>query len=433
MALLTTRLFDLIYCMHESQLESGTAEVFGAELQAGVTIKVEAQKIAVFTWLGCKVHVEGKPGVIYTADETPMTSYLNIHTILNNQRKEALSSGKRGPHCIILGPTDSGKSTLTKCLCNWAVRSGWEPAMVDLGESLKLKISPTLLLMILTLSSHTSDIGQGSITVPGCIAATPIELPVDIEEGYTVEMPLVFFYGHASASDNPELYNFLVDRLAAVLEKRAESNPKASASGLIINTMGWVDGLGYELASHAISSMKSDVVLVMEQDRLFTKVTNDFKSRPEVSVVKLAKSGGVVKREKDERRGARDRRIKEYFFGTQGNPLVPVTSVAKADQLTVFRVGGGPRAPTSTLPIGAMSAADPLKITHLPPTAELMQSLVAVSYANTPDQILSSNVAGFLLIKEVDSARGNVTFMAPGPGSLPGRYLINGSLRCTLD
>ena len=119
---------------HESQLECGTAEVFGAELQVGVAIKVEAQKIAVFTWSGCKVHVEGKAGVIYTAGETPMTSYLNIHTILNNRRKEALSSGKRGPHCIILGPTDSGKSTLTKCLCNWAVRSGWEPAMVDLGE-----------------------------------------------------------------------------------------------------------------------------------------------------------------------------------------------------------------------------------------------------------------------------------------------------------
>ena len=48
--------------------------------------------------------------------------------------------------------------------------------------------------------------GQGSITVPGCIAATPIESPVDTEEGYPLEMPLVYFYGHASPSDNPELY-----------------------------------------------------------------------------------------------------------------------------------------------------------------------------------------------------------------------------------
>ena len=92
--------------------------------------------------------------------------------------------------------------------------------------------------------------------MPGCIAATPIERPIEVEEGYPLDMPLVFFYGHASPSDNPDLYRFLVDRLASILQKRTESNPKAAASGLIINTFGWVDGLGYDLQVHAISSLK---------------------------------------------------------------------------------------------------------------------------------------------------------------------------------
>ncbi len=61
-----------------------------------------------------------------------MQSYMNAHTIMNNQRQEAYKEGKRGPHCIVLGPTDSGKSTITKMLCNWAVRHGWQPTMVDL-------------------------------------------------------------------------------------------------------------------------------------------------------------------------------------------------------------------------------------------------------------------------------------------------------------
>jgi polyribonucleotide 5'-hydroxyl-kinase len=107
--------------------------------------------------------------------------YLQDPQVLNNQRQEALKSGRPGPNCILLGPTDSGKSTITRMLCNWAVRSGWEPMMVDL------------------------DVGQGTITVPGCIAATPIESPVDIVEGYPLEMPLVFFFGHASPSENPDL------------------------------------------------------------------------------------------------------------------------------------------------------------------------------------------------------------------------------------
>lgn len=49
---------------------------------------------------------------------------------------------------------------------------------------------------------------------------------------------------------------FLVERLAGVLERRAEANSKAKASGLIINTLGWVDGLGYELQMHAVSALK---------------------------------------------------------------------------------------------------------------------------------------------------------------------------------
>jgi polyribonucleotide 5'-hydroxyl-kinase len=38
-------------------------------------------------------------------------------------------------------------------------------------------------------------------------------------------------------------------------------------------------------------------------------------SRPSTKVLKLEKSGGVVKRERDERRTARDGRVREYFYG----------------------------------------------------------------------------------------------------------------------
>ena len=95
--------------------------------------------------------------------------------------------------------------------------------------------------------------------------------------------------------------------------------------------------------------------------------------------------------------------------------------------------GGGPRAPNSALPIGAVSVADPLRLANLPASTELIQSLLAVSHAASPDLILSSNVAGFILVKDVDTARGLVTYTAPCPGHLPGRYLVTGSLRSSLD
>ena len=80
----------------------------------------------------------------------------------------------QGPRVIVVGPTDSGKSTLSRMLLSWAAKQGWKPTFVD------------------------SDIGQGSITIPGCIAATPIEMPIDPVEGIPLEMPLVYFYGHTT-------------------------------------------------------------------------------------------------------------------------------------------------------------------------------------------------------------------------------------------
>lgn len=65
--------------------------------------------------------------------------------------------------------------------------------------------------------------------MPGSIGATPIEAPVDIEEGLPVEVPLVYFYGHTTPSEHPELYKALVDRLAALLDERARSSPQVEA------------------------------------------------------------------------------------------------------------------------------------------------------------------------------------------------------------
>lgn len=80
----------------------------------------------------------------------------------------------QGPRVIVVGPTDSGKSSLSKMLLSWAAKQGWKPTYVDL------------------------DIGQGSITIPGCIGATPIEMPIDPVEGIPLDMPLVYFFGQTT-------------------------------------------------------------------------------------------------------------------------------------------------------------------------------------------------------------------------------------------
>ena len=77
-----------------------------------------------------------------------------------------------------------------------------------------------------------------------------------------MEMPLVYFHGDTTPGNNPDLYKFLIERVGGMLDARHGSNPQARASGVVINTMGWVDGAGYKLLLHALEALKVDNVLV---------------------------------------------------------------------------------------------------------------------------------------------------------------------------
>ena len=44
---------------------------------------------------------------------------------------------------------------------------------------------------------------------------------------------------------------------------------QVAASGLIVNSMGWVEDLGYQLLQHTIRALAIDVVLVVGAERLF--------------------------------------------------------------------------------------------------------------------------------------------------------------------
>lgn len=44
---------------------------------------------------------------------------------------------------------------------------------------------------------------------------------------------------------------------------------QVAASGLIVNSMGWIEDLGYQLLLHTIRALEIDVVLVVGAERLF--------------------------------------------------------------------------------------------------------------------------------------------------------------------
>ena len=112
------------------QILSGTAEIFGTELALNHIYTFQGIKAAIFTWHGCQIEVTGSCEE-YTAEETPMTQYANTHFALEKLRDEAKQNRQDGPRVLIVGPTDSGKTSLVKLLTAYAIRMGRQPMVIN--------------------------------------------------------------------------------------------------------------------------------------------------------------------------------------------------------------------------------------------------------------------------------------------------------------
>jgi len=416
-------------------LTEGDCELFGTEFALQHPYAFSKQKLAIFTWHGCTLEVRGRPEHVYKASDTPMPFYANLHFALETMRDTAAASGSDGPRMLICGPTDSGKTSLTSLLLNYAVKRGRKPIFGDL------------------------DIGQGTITCPGTLSCTVVEQPFDVEEGLQASSPLVYFFGHVSPMDNPKRFRTLVERLASNIDARFVGDPDVRASGLICNTMGWVDGLGYELLVHTCHALRVNVIVVIEHDRLYASLEADLlravptaaalpvaplpasadtnPSTPppatpaqNLVLVKAPKSGGVVTRNPQYRRMSRSARFRAYFHGV--SPLLPLSPTlihVRFDEVHIYRIWGGIEASSTILPKGAQPVLDPLRLIEEAPTADLLHSMVAVLAARTADDVPTANVLGFVHVRAVDTEKATMDVLAPSPGALPSPYLLVGSLK----
>lgn len=243
------------------------------------------------------------------------------------------------------------------------------------------------------------DIGQGAVTIPAMLGAVAVNKPIDLHEGLSNSVPLVYFFGGTSPSENPKLYKNQMQNLATQLNQRMQDDPEARAGGMIINTCGWVDGQGYELLLDSIDIFLPDFVLVIAHERLYSDLSTRVKSHGQnhIQIIKMAKSGGVVVRDPTYRRKTRMNKIREYFYG-RVNDLHPHTTVLDFRDFTILRIGAASLAPATALPIGAEPSADPIKIQTINPTNELLHSVLGVSYATTAAQALEANIAGYIYV-----------------------------------
>ena len=385
------------------RLKNGLAEIFGTELMKNRPYTFYGgSKVAVYTCHGCSVELEGNPEVAYEAKETPMTFYLNIHGLLEQMRDSAASIGDRGPVVLICGPGDVGKSTLTRILCNYAVRAQRTPLVADL------------------------DVGQGSVSVPGTIGLNVVERQADVEAGFSEVAPLVFHFGYQNPAGNMPLYNLVVNKAASAMFAKFDADRKVKTSGCIINTCGWVTGGGLKALVNAIKAFEVVVVLVLDQERLYIELEKEL---PEnfAKVVFVPKSGGVVVRSKQFRTESRDARIREYFYGTPQKTATtrfyPHSFDVPFSQMKnrIFKIGGV-TLPSSCLPIGMKADDNQTKLTPIQAIHQLVKhQLLSLSTCPVAEKhyAIESNIQGVICVTDVDPDAGTVTVLSPQPRPLP--------------
>lgn len=150
----------------------GYAECFGNELATRIVYLFGGEcKAVIYTHSGCAIeisirfiskrhpqnltlpppYVYGEPATEYTSEETAMGQYQSTSILFEQMRVLSLATADgtlldglnlqnlppTPPHILVLGPENSGKTTLCKTLINYAVRGEpwgqdeWSPILVN--------------------------------------------------------------------------------------------------------------------------------------------------------------------------------------------------------------------------------------------------------------------------------------------------------------
>jgi len=464
----------------------GRAEIFGAELVDGKTyLFYEECKAAVFTWQGCTIEVIGQPSTEYVSEETPMNAYSNLHLAFEGMRVRALLHAQitahpekatpeeieedraggpaDAPRVLILGPENSGKTTVAKLLVNYAARAGqdWSPMLVNVdpsegGAMLPGTLSTTPVSSPLQTSTPAHTLGSSATSAPSHMNSNAL-------------LPYGYWYGHAETRRNPLLMDRLIRNLGENVWDRWDTDIQGRASGLIVDTpssfaasSGRNSDHRHTLIKACVDAFRINVILVVGHEKLNVEMQRTYGNR--ITVVKIPKSGGVVELDASYRARVRKYQIHSYMYGERvtvpaGLPslataspltgyliggeqstdltLAPQSAIVGFGDLSIWRVGEETMAPTSALPIGAtrvVSEMQPLHVDPSMPGSGLYNAVLAVIAPPNPDEterydeeILDLSVVGFIVVTALDIPNKRMTILSPNQGSLSGRTAIVGS------
>eukprot|EP00484_Ammonia_sp_Unknown_P024523 CAMPEP_0197026670 /NCGR_PEP_ID=MMETSP1384-20130603/6710_1 /TAXON_ID=29189 /ORGANISM="Ammonia sp." /LENGTH=666 /DNA_ID=CAMNT_0042455375 /DNA_START=24 /DNA_END=2024 /DNA_ORIENTATION=+ len=324
-----------------------------------------------------------------------------------------------GPRVLILGPPNSGKTSLAKILANYALRSQSYPLLVDLDCSLNM------------------------ISIPGTIGAVPICEPIDPETGFNHSHslnaglgkkgrkatqkdkkleskdnvdddlddeikeeseinPIIYFYGDDHPDRRLKVYEKCVEKLSLAVKKKLLLNLESRASGIIVKCHGCLNNPSdpmKNLIANIIKLFHIDVVLVIDDELTMNYLRNKYKDNIDtnnyqrylknkqtdlssywknrfIAIEKAVKSGGVMVREQSDRLTIGRNIIRNYFYGPH-NTYRPLSCETYPQFLRIYQIGSG-QTQNDLLPADQRSVVESFGVLPVRFDASLRGQILAV-------------------------------------------------------
>lgn len=396
------------------KVNSGIAEIFGTELALEEEYTFQSWKFPVYaveeTELAWKCPDLTTNAISIKHNHTMKYIY-NLHFMLEKVRMSSFE----GPRVVIVGNSQSGKTSLSRTLCSYALKfNSYQPLYINL------------------------DPQQPTFTIPGCISATPIsdildaQLPTwgqSLTSGATLlhnKQPMVKNFGLERINENKDIYLECINQLGQLVGQRLHTDPQSRRSGCIIDTPSIAqldEGLG-EL-HHMFKKFNANILVALcpETDPLWEKIKKEF--GPELgnnNIFFIPSLDGVSSVDDVYKRSLQRLSIREYFYGSLNTALSPYAIGVDYEDVTIWK--------PSNVFDNEVGKVQLFPVTITP--SNLQHAVVAITFAERrADQaaVIKSPVLGFALITEVNEKRRKLRILLPVPGRLPNKAMVLTSYR----
>ncbi|KAF1990795.1 hypothetical protein K402DRAFT_389697 [Aulographum hederae CBS 113979] len=395
--------------------ESATAELFGTELVPNVEYKLQGVKAAVYTWYGCQLRVQGETDSEYVAEETEMTIWSNLHGYLEGKR----SPGVAGPKVLVVGPQNSGKTSLIETLVAYSLRSDRNPLVVNLDPAQGMLAPPGSFSAATFGAGRMIDVEDAGVWGPG---GSMVDGPSKAVGGTA----LTYHFGEKDVLGQVQSRRFmgLVERLGLAIKGRMARDPDAEAGGLFVDTSAALAGSkGDDAIARIVDDFEINMIIILGSERLSTSLSQRYPqhdSSKSVKILKLPKPGGCAERDSAYMQALRASQVRSYFYNPKNSAMLsPFTQILDFSIVQIYKnaTSGADESAWNPGDEDEEDTTSGKTLEKVTPSVSLQHSILAIAHAtavSSEDDVSISAVLGYVYVTEVDETRKKIRLLAPG-------------------